>query len=65
MRYYAIKDTVTEAVLHLERSLLDFLDFGTRVPAPGGVWAWGWIETDRPITPELQGLLGLVPAERR
>ena len=65
MRYYAIKDNVTEAVLYLRHALSDFLDFGTRVPAPGGVWAWGWIETDRPAPETAAELLGLVPAERR
>jgi len=65
MKYYAVKDNVTEAVLHLRHNLSDFLDFGTRIPAPGGVWAWGWVETVRALPVWVPLMLGLVPAERR
>ena len=62
MRYYAITDNLTQTVLRLRDSLRDFCDYGVRVPAPGGVWIWGWVETDTPITPGLPVLMGLVPA---
>ena len=61
MRYYAITDNMTQAVLRLRDNLQDYQDYGVRVPAPGGGWAWGWIETERPLTPGLPGALGLVP----
>lgn len=61
MRYLATLDNVTQAVLWLRDNLMDFCDYGVRVPDIGGVWAWGWIETEVPITPGLPVLMGLVP----
>ena len=62
MKYYATRDNLTRAVLELRDSLRDFQDYGVRVPVPGGGRAWGWIETERPVTLGLPEALGLVPA---
>ena len=64
MKYFATRDNLTETVIRLQKNLRDFRDYCVRVPAPGGVWAWGWIETDTPIAPGLPGAMGLVPAGR-
>ena len=65
MRYWITTDDLPRVVLGQRENLLDFGDFGTMVPVPGGIEAFGWIETDRALAPGTPGLLGLAAAERR
>lgn len=60
MRYFVRHDIITTLVLTNKTMLRDFLDFGTKTVVSGGITAYGWIETDKPLQDSVIARCGLV-----
>ena len=48
-RYYVTTDRIAECVLAVKHLVADFMDYGMKIHVPGGIEAFGWVETVEPL----------------